>query len=122
MADHSHLLALLERAAEVLGIPVRYAELATEELAGRGGLCVVHGERRIIIELSLSDREKARLLARGLAQLDVDAIYLPPAVREAIERARTETGSAIPGRAWSDGGTKSPPAPETDRTSERLDQ
>jgi len=82
------LLTLLEHAAYLLEIPVRYASLATEELEGHGGFCVVHGERRIIVERGLSDREKARLLASGLAALDVDAVYLPPAVREAIERAR----------------------------------
>lgn len=121
MKDYSRLLALLERSAETLGIPLHYADLATEELAGRGGLCVIHGERRIIIERALSDREKARLLARGLAQLDVDAIYLPPAVREAIEQARSEPGRAIR-TAWPDGGTGRRPAAETDRTSETLDQ
>jgi hypothetical protein len=52
----------------------------------------------------------------------VDAIYLPPAVREAIEQARSETGSAIPGQAWPDGGTGNLPALEKDRTSETLDQ
>jgi hypothetical protein len=122
MTERSRLLPLLERAAEHLGIPVRYAEVATDELTGRGGLCVVRGERRLIIERSLSDREKARLLAHGLAQLEVDAIYLPPAVREAIEEARSETGRAIPGRAWSDGDTGNPPAAEKDRTSETLDR
>jgi len=122
MTEHSRLLPLLERAADLLGIPVRYAELATEELAGRGGLCVVHGERRLIIERSLSDREKAHLLARGLARLDVDAIYLPPAVRDAIEQAQSEPRGAIPGQAWPDGGTGNLPALEKDRTSETLDQ
>lgn len=122
MTDPSHLLALLERAAEALRIPVRYAEIATEELAGRGGLCVVQGERRIIIERRLSEGEKARLLAHGLAQLDVDAVYLPPAVREAIDAARSETGRATPGRALSGGGRGTPPVAEKDRTSGMPDR
>jgi hypothetical protein len=122
MTEDSHLLALLERAAGLLGIPIRYAELATEELAGRGGLCVVHGERRIIIERSLSDREKAQLLAQGLAQLDAGAIYLPPAAREAIERAQGEAQGTIRGSPWSDGGTGTPPGSAKGRTSETLDR
>jgi hypothetical protein len=84
------LLMALEQLAEALGIPVRYAELATDELPGRGGLCVLHGERRIIIERSLGDRDKARLLAEGLAQFDLEGVFLLPAVRQAIEAAREE--------------------------------
>ncbi|MBI2456730.1 MAG: hypothetical protein HYV46_11435 [candidate division NC10 bacterium] len=82
------LLTALENLAEQLRIPVAYASLATEELPGRGGLCVIHGERRIIIERTLTTREKARLLATGLAQFDLEDVFLLPAVREAIERAK----------------------------------
>ena len=85
--DDGALLQALEGLAEQLKIPVSYAAMATEELPGRGGLCVLHGERRIIIERTLSTRERARLLAAGLAQFDFEDIYLLPAVREAIERA-----------------------------------
>ena len=82
------LLIALESLAEQLRIPVTYATLATEELPGRGGLCVIHGERRVIIERTLSTREKARLLAAGLAQFDLEDVFLLPAVREAIERVK----------------------------------
>lgn len=83
------LLTALEGLAEQLQIPVTYATLATEELPGRGGLCVIHGERRIIIERTLTTREKARLLATGLAQFDLEDVFLLPAVREAIEQAKS---------------------------------
>ncbi len=84
------LLSQLEGLADRLRIPVRYADLATEELASRGGLCILRGERRIIIERTLSCREKARLLAAGLAQFDLEGVYLLPAVRQAIEESRGE--------------------------------
>ena len=83
------LLTALESLAEQLKIPVTYATLATEELPGRGGLCVLHGERRVIIERTLSIREKAHLLAAGLAQFHFEDVFLLPAVREAIELARS---------------------------------
>jgi hypothetical protein len=89
------LLSLLEGLAEQLEIPVRYASLATEELPGRGGLCVLRGQRRIIIERTLGCREKARLLARGLAQFDLEGVFVLPAVRQAIEDARAE-GRRVP--------------------------
>ena len=86
------LLTALEGLAEQLQIPVTYAALSTEELPGRGGMCVVRGERRIIIERSLATREKACLLASGLAQFDFEDVFLLPAVREAIEWAKTHRG------------------------------
>jgi hypothetical protein len=82
------LLSRLEGLAAQLNIPVRYAGLATEELPGRGGLCVLRGQRRIIIERTLGYQEKARLLATGLAHFDLEGVFLLPAVREAIEAAR----------------------------------
>ncbi len=84
------MLSRLECLADQLRIPVRYASLATEELSGRGGLCILRGERRIIIERSLGCREKAHLLASGLAQFDLEGVFLLPAVRQAIEAASAE--------------------------------
>jgi len=84
------MLSLLEGLAEQLQIPVSYADLATEELPGRGGLCVLHGERRIIIERTLAVRQKARLLAAGLAQFDLEEVFVLPAVRQALEEARRD--------------------------------
>jgi hypothetical protein len=90
------LLTALEGLAEQLKIPVSYAAMATEELPGRGGLCVLHGERRVIIERTLSIREKARLLAAGLSQFHFEDVFLLPAVREAIERARSSGRQPLP--------------------------
>ena len=86
------LLTALEALAERLRVPVTYAALATEELPGRGGMCVIRGERRIIIERSFGTREKAGLLAAGLAQFDFGDYFLLPAVREAIEWAKAHRG------------------------------
>jgi hypothetical protein len=90
------LLSRLEGLADQLRIPVRYANLATEELPGRGGLCILRGERRIIIERTLGCREKARLLARGLSQFDWESVYLLPALRQAIEEAKDGRTSSSP--------------------------
>ncbi|HSB82796.1 MAG TPA: hypothetical protein VLM91_28810 [Candidatus Methylomirabilis sp.] len=81
------LLAALETLADQLGIPVTYAPLATDDLPGQGGLCVLRGERRIIIERTLAARQKARLLAAGLAEFDFGDVFILPAVRRAIEEA-----------------------------------
>ncbi len=93
VVDDEALLSALEAVAEQLRIPVTYAAIATEELAGQGGLCVFHGERRIIVERSLSIRQKVRLLAAGLSQFDLEDVFLVPAVREAIEIQRIPPAS-----------------------------
>jgi hypothetical protein len=90
------LLSRLEGLAEQLEIPIRYASLATEEYPGRGGLCVLRGQRRIIVERTLGCREKVRLLARGLAQFDLEGVFLLPAVRQAIENAKAEEDGPPP--------------------------
>ncbi len=82
------LLSALEALAEQLRIPVTYAAIATDDLPSEGGLCVVHGERRIIIEQSMSCHQKIRLLAAGLAQVDLENVFLLPAIRQAIENSR----------------------------------
>ena len=87
------LLSALEHLADQLEIPVAYAAIATEELAGHGGLCVLRGERRIIIERGLGVREKVRLLATGLGEFDLENVYIPPQVREVIERIRDHAAS-----------------------------
>ena len=84
------LLILLERLAEQLEIPVRYAAVSTDEIAGEGGSCLLRGDRQIILDRGLSVKRRVRLLAAGLAQLDLDGVFLLPAVREAIEAARRD--------------------------------
>lgn len=87
------VLAALEQLADQLEIPVAYAAIATEELPGRGGLCVLFGERRIIVEQGLGAEEKVRLLATGLGEFDLENVYIPPQVRDAIDRARSHSPS-----------------------------
>lgn len=95
--EDERLLSLLEGLAEQLGVPVSYADLSTEEFAGQGGGCVVRGGRRVIIEQTLATREKTRLLAEGLAEMDLESVFLLPAVREALALARHRVrGSSEP--------------------------
>jgi hypothetical protein len=92
------LLTALEGLADGLEIPVSYAPLATEELPARGGLCVLRGERRIILERSLDSRTKVQLLAEGLAQFDLEEVFLRPAIREILDAARAKPHGPSSGR------------------------
>jgi len=75
------LLMALETVADRLGIEIRY-----ETCEGRGGMCTLRGQRVFIIDERKTVRDRAEVIARGLAELDLEAIYVPPAVRQAIER------------------------------------
>jgi len=84
-ADHLSL-GDLEAVAGRLAIPIRY-----EKGEMRGGLCRLHGAWQIIINADLADEEKTDVLAESLSQVNLDAIYVPPRVRQLLEQARSRT-------------------------------
>ncbi len=76
----------LEACAQQLGLEVR-----REKGDFEGGLCRVDFERYIIINERKPLANQVRVLAEALAALELDNVYLKPAVRELLERAK-ETG------------------------------
>ena len=80
--DDESLVAQLESVARALGIKVRYEPC--EEAPG--GLCVLRGERLVIVDNALPAARQAAVLAAALAELDTEGLYMPPAVRDLIER------------------------------------
>jgi hypothetical protein len=80
------ILDELEAAAEKLSVKVSY-EVLTDSVAG-GGLCKVKGQQRCIIDKRGTPSEKAITLARALAQLDTEQIFLTPQARELVDRHR----------------------------------
>ena len=85
----------LEQAAAQLGIKVRY-ELMTGESAGAGGLCKIRGEWTVIIDRKSTPTDRAAMLVDALSGFDVDAIYLPPEVREAVSQRRALAAQTAP--------------------------
>jgi hypothetical protein len=71
----------LEAVAAQLGIEIRY-----EACEGRGGMCTLRGRRLLIIDEGKTAAGRADVIARSLAELDLEHIYIAPAVRQAIER------------------------------------
>jgi hypothetical protein len=78
------ILEELEAAADKLGVKVSYEALA--ETVGGGGLCKVKGTLRVIIDKRGTVGEKVSTLARALAGLDLEGIFLSPRTREIVER------------------------------------
>jgi hypothetical protein len=81
------IIEALEQAATQVGVRVRY-ESMTGESAGAGGLCKIRGEWTVIIDRKAAPSDRAGMLVEALAGFDVDAIYLPPEIREALTRRR----------------------------------
>ncbi|MEE2754284.1 MAG: hypothetical protein VX910_09895 [Candidatus Latescibacterota bacterium] len=56
------------------------------DLEGRsGGLCVIKGERRFILDRRLDSKAQVEVLSKAFSKLPLDNVYLKPAVRDAID-------------------------------------
>jgi hypothetical protein len=84
------LLEQLEEAARALGLRVR-----VERGSFRSGRCRSRDEELVILNRRLSTRERAQVLARILAEEDLEQAFLKPAVREFIsDGGRTDAGTS----------------------------
>lgn len=81
--DWEELLEELSRLARRLGIEVRL-----EHTAGRVGRCVLRGKPVIVLDASFRVRERAEALAMMLADLDIEAHYVPEAIRDFLAHHR----------------------------------
>lgn len=86
----------LEQAAAQVGVRVRY-ETMTGDSAGAGGLCKIRGEWTVIMDRKAPASDRAAMLVEALAEFDVDAIYLPPEIRQALARRRAAHLAATAG-------------------------
>lgn len=79
------LLDHLEQIADRLGIELRYENLGGGGIRSEGGYCRVAGKPMILINSRDSRRRKILILARSLGRVNLDGIFIPPAVRKVIE-------------------------------------
>jgi hypothetical protein len=86
-------IALL-REVEGLLAGLRVGVSYDRALDGKGGLCVVRGERRIILNQRLPPAERAELLLEGLERLDLPEESVPAELRSRIRAAGGGAGSA----------------------------
>jgi hypothetical protein len=77
-----HVVRELEQAVRELGIPVR-----RERGSFRGGLCVRNEETLMMLNKNQPPEAHLAVLARALAALPVDTVFLKPVVRKALEDA-----------------------------------
>lgn len=79
----------LEELAEKAGISIRYEELTGSRYGVRGGLCKIKGKNIYIMDTSQDLPERIAALARCLAGIDLEGIYVVPVVRDLLAKART---------------------------------
>lgn len=84
MKEHE-MLSVLESAITGLGIRLDYEDLRKGEVNTDGGICVLNGEKRALIHKGLVTEDKIDVLLKILANMDTEAIHLPPAVRKRLE-------------------------------------
>ncbi len=77
----------LEDLAEKLGISIRYEDLFGG-LTARSGLCKIKGRYLYIMDTSKDLTKRIELLSRCLSQMNLEGIYIIPAIRELLERSR----------------------------------
>ena len=75
------ILQHLEAVAKEIGVKVIY-----DELRGEGGLCRCKDRHFLILNARLSQNQKIDLLIQGLADLDLNGVFLIPEVRILLER------------------------------------
>lgn len=81
----NEILGHFEELTQNLSIDLRY-----EKGDFAGGLCRVNDKQIMIINKRLPDDQKIKIFANAIAQLNLDNIYILPAIREIIEEQLQE--------------------------------
>lgn len=90
--DDQPLFDELLHAAARLGVEVRMEPFETPATMG-GGLCVVRGEKLVLIDQHAPLLDRIRALARALGELQSETVYMAPEARELIEALRGDDGN-----------------------------
>ena len=82
------ILAGLEKLVESLSIQLRY-----EKGDFGGGYCVLKEKRMLIVNSALTTAQRIKVLAGELAAMNLDDIFVLPALREVIAESAMQPGS-----------------------------
>ena len=77
----SQLLQEFEALAHRLNIPISREDL----MGGSGGLCIVRGEQRIILDYRLDVPTQVEILSLAFSQMPLDDVFIKPSIRERID-------------------------------------
>jgi hypothetical protein len=85
------ILSGLEKLVESLHIQLRY-----EKGDFAGGYCVLKDKRMMIVNSALSPAMRLKVLARELATMNLDEVFVLPALRETIQEAAGQGDTLAP--------------------------
>lgn len=81
------LLGMLEALLERLNVRVRYERMPDwDELGLKSGLCRLRGSWVVIVDTQLLPRKKCDVFLGALKQIDTSEVFVPPYLRQLIER------------------------------------
>lgn len=83
--NENSLLEHLEDIAHRLGVELRYENLCHGVVRSEGGYCRLSGKSIILINRKDSRQQKIKVLCKSLSKLDLQGIFIPPAVRRMLE-------------------------------------
>jgi hypothetical protein len=92
--DDQHLFGELLQAAEKLGVEIRIEPFETPAPKG-GGLCIVRGERLVLIDQRAPLFDRILVLAQALSELGSASVYMAPKARELIDAIQGHEGPHI---------------------------
>jgi hypothetical protein len=78
--EFEEILQELKSVADELGASVRF-----EKGDFKGGYCIVHDKKIIVINKMTNLQRKVMILSTALKELGVEGIYLSPRIREVID-------------------------------------
>lgn len=78
------VLSKLEEVAERAGIRIHYEELSDGDIQIRGGYCRLRDRRMIFIDPRTKEMDRLRIFIQALRKVDLEGLYILPAIRELI--------------------------------------
>ena len=94
--DAQALFAELEDLLRRLGVTIKSERLATTAPWVKGGLYKVKGQTCCLVDSSATVAETNEVLLDAVAQLDLEDVYIKPAVRELIAPQKLKEGCDAP--------------------------
>jgi len=90
LSETALTLLSLEDAARRAGLEIKYNNLEDDEMTIRSGICWLGDRRLLVVDKRLAPAQRVGVIARALAGMNLEGIYLPPATRRIIEEAAGE--------------------------------
>ncbi len=83
--DPELLLQALEDVCKRMGVEVRYEDFSRDEIRPASGRCRLMGRDVVLVDRALGPQGRLQALTSCMGEMDLEGVFLPPAVREMME-------------------------------------